>query len=112
MVILNWNGHDVLAKCLDSVMRTDYHNLEIVVVDNASTDRSQAMVRDQYPSIRLVENRENLGYVGGNNVGIGSTRSDYVVLLNNDTTVDRSWIRELVKAAETDERIGILGCKV
>ncbi|MCJ7609046.1 glycosyltransferase family 2 protein, partial [Candidatus Bathyarchaeota archaeon] len=112
MVILNWNGHDVLAKCLDSVMRTDYHNLEIVVVDNASTDRSQAMVRDHYPSIRLVENRENLGYVGGNNVGIGSTRSDYVVLLNNDTTVDRSWIRELVKAAATDERIGILGCKV
>lgn len=112
VVILNWNGHDVLAKCLDSVMRTDYPNLEIVVVDNASTDRSQPLVRDRYPSVRLIENRENLGYVGGNNVGIGSTRSDFVVLLNNDTTVDRAWIRELVKVAATDERIGILGCKV
>jgi GT2 family glycosyltransferase len=112
VIILNWNGREVLAKCLDSVIRTDYPNLEIVVVDNASTDTSQAMVRDRYPGIRLVENRENLGYVSGNNVGIGSTRSDYVVLLNNDTTVDRAWIRELVKAAATDERIGVLGCKV
>ena len=112
VIILNWNGRNVLGKCLDSVLRTDYQNFEVVVVDNASNDGSQSVIKYGYPGLTVFENSRNLGYAEGNNVGIRCTKSDYVVLLNNDTIVHKDWISELIKVALIDDRIGILGCKV
>jgi len=111
VVILNWNGGEYLKKCLDSVLKTDYHDLEVIVVDNASTDGSQELVKKYYPQVILIENEKNLGFCVGNNIGIKRTTGDIIILLNNDTIVDRSWVKEILKFAQ-DPRVGIVGCRL
>lgn len=111
IVILNWNGGKYLKECLDSVLKTDYQDLEIIVVDNASTDGSQELVKKCYPQVILIENERNLGFCVGNNIGIKRATSNIIILLNNDTIVDRSWVKEILKCAQ-DPRVGIVGCRL
>lgn len=109
IIIVNWNTRELLAECLESVAgsglevegRTDepvtsgqlrWHNLlpsiaEVIVVDNASTDGSAAMVRERFPWVRLVENRENLGFARANNAAIQEANGDVLLLLNPDTVI-------------------------
>jgi len=68
IIILNWNGLQDTLECLESVFKLDYPNFEIIVVDNGSTDDSVTVIRETYPQIILIENKENLGYTGGNMV--------------------------------------------
>jgi GT2 family glycosyltransferase len=98
IVILNYNGKRYLKDCLDSVLAQDYLNYEVILVDNGSTDGSVTFVRETYAVVRIVENGVNLGFAEGNNRGTLASRGDYVVLLNNDTVVDRRWLSELVEA--------------
>lgn len=112
ILILNWNGKSHLSYCLPSVTQTEYDNLEIVVIDNASSDGSAEWVRANFPQITLIETGFNWGYAGGNNVGMRyalANRADYVVLLNNDTEVDPRWIREAVTVAEARPTAGMIG---
>ena len=91
IVILNWNGKNLTAECLESLMEIDYCNYKILLVDNGSTDGSQEYFRDRYPEIELVENGENLGFAEGSNVGVRRAmdcQADYVLLLNNDVEAD------------------------
>ena len=109
VVILSWNGREFLPACLDSVRLQTYRNRTVVVVDNGSTDGSQAFVQQQYPEVILIENGCNLGFSEGNNVGLRfalEAEADYVVLLNQDTEVETKWLEELVKLAEGDRWIG------
>ena len=85
IIIPHWNGIEVLSECLESLEKTTYPNLEIIVVDNASSDGSQDWVSLHYPSIKLIENNSNLGYAGGCNKGAKVCTGDYLVFLNNDT---------------------------
>jgi hypothetical protein len=89
-----------------------YHNIEVLVSDNGSTDRSLEMIRAEFPFAKVVENRRNLGFAEGNNAAILSAGGDFLFLLNNDATIDPGCIRELLNVACSDQRIGILGCKV
>lgn len=112
IIILNWNGKHHLTYNLPSVTQTRYDHLEIVVVDNASTDGSVAWVREQFPTVTVIETGFNWGYAGGNNVGMAyalANQADYVVLLNNDTEVDPRWIAEAVKVAEVQPTVGMIG---
>lgn len=112
IVILNWNGKEETIECLESVSKIDYPLFEIVVVDNGSTDGSADAIRELFGDIAIIANEENLGYTGGNNVGIQYALTegfDYVCILNNDTVVDRNFLRLLVDAAEADPRVGIVG---
>ena len=113
VIILNWNGGDYLMRCVDSVMKTDYPGdlLEVIIVDNGSIDGSARLAKKMYPQIKLIENGRNLGFCVGNNIGIKHSSGDIVVLLNNDTIVDRNWIKEILKYAQ-DPRVGIIGCKL
>jgi len=113
VIVLNWNGRKYIRKCLDSLFKTEYpkHKLEIIVVDNASTDGSQEIVEKEYPDVVLIRNRENMGFCGGNNIGIRKATGDLIILLNNDTIVDRNWIIEILKEAK-DPKVGIIGCKL
>jgi len=111
VVILNWNGKKYLKNCLDSVLKTDYHDLEIIVVDNASTDGSQQLVKKCYPQVILIENEKNLGFCVGNNIGIKHASGDLIILLNNDTIVDKGWVKEILKCAQ-DAKVGIVGCRL
>jgi GT2 family glycosyltransferase len=114
IVILNWNGKDDTCQCLTSLEKLTYPSVEILLVDNGSTDGSQEFLRDRFPAIRLIETKVNLGYAGGNNVGIEIALregADFVFVLNNDTIVDPGII-EAFLAGFSDERVGILGGKI
>jgi len=113
VVILNWNGGDYLIRCVRSVLETDYPKnlLEVIVVDNGSTDGSARSVKKVYPQVKLIENKKNLGFCVGNNIGIRSATGDLIILLNNDTIVDKDWIKEILKRAK-DPRVGVVGCKL
>lgn len=112
VVILNHNGEEFLKECLDSLEKQAYPNYEIIVVDNASTDSSIKLIERNYPWVRVIKSKTNLGYAGGNNLGIENARGNYIVILNNDTAVDKHWLEELVGIAESDRKIGIVGGKV
>jgi len=115
VVIVNWNGRSDTLECLESLCRLDYPSLQIVISDNASEDESVEAVRRMYPSARIIANTRNLGFTGGNNVGIRyalENGADYVWLLNNDTIVDPNALSSLVGAAENDPGIGIVGSKI
>jgi GT2 family glycosyltransferase/glycosyltransferase involved in cell wall biosynthesis len=99
IIILNWNGRELLAQCLPSVIeavRVDGRPHEILVVDNGSTDGSVELVKKDFPHIRLLELPENLGFAEGNNAGVAAAHHDIVVLLNNDMVVDSGFLRPLL----------------
>jgi GT2 family glycosyltransferase len=115
VILVNWNGRADTLECLESLSGLDYPNSRIVVSDNASSDQSVEAVRREYPSATILANPENLGFAGGNNVGIRyalQQGADYVWLLNNDTILERNALSTLVQVAESDPAIGILGGKI
>lgn len=113
--ILNWNQKDLTLECLESLARLDYPNYEIVVVDNGSQDGEVAAIQTRFPSVTVLENERNLGFVEGNNVAIRyalEQGADYVLLLNNDTVVDPQMLKRLVEVAESDDRVAVVGPKI
>ena len=114
VIILTWNRVDDIVTCLESFADVHYPNLEVVVVDNASADDSVDTVRERYPWATLIVNDDNLGYVGGNNVGIRyalAHAADYVFVLNSDTKMTATCLDELVRVMQSDPRIAITGAK-
>jgi hypothetical protein len=115
IILLNLNNYNDTRDCLASLQKVWYSNFDVVVVDNGSSDDSCLRLTRQFPSVHFVASKENLGFAGGNNLGIKSALQggpDYVLLLNNDTIVDPSFLHNLVQVAETDPQIGILGAKI
>jgi GT2 family glycosyltransferase len=113
VIILNWNGKHLLRECLDSVLAQSFRDFEILVVDNGSTDGSTEYLRAEYRDrVRLVPLGKNLGFSGGNNVGIGRARGAWVVFLNNDTQADPRWLEELHAAAGRHQDVPVFACKV
>ena len=110
-VVLAWNGRRWIGPCLDSLLASDYPGLEVLVVDNASTDGTTDLTARYIPRVRLVRNRRNLGYAGGNNVGVRAALeggAEMVALVNQDTRVEPDWLTRIVEAARADPRLGIL----
>ncbi|MDH5363078.1 MAG: glycosyltransferase family 2 protein [Aigarchaeota archaeon] len=117
VVILNWNGRELLESCLRSLERTTSRSSHVVVVDNGSTDGSQHMVRTLFSEVHLVENPRNYGCCISRNVGISRGLElydpDYFVIMDNDVKViDPNWLSELIGVAETDKRIAVVAPKV
>ena len=98
VIVLNYNAGELLLNCVDSLKKSAYTNLEILVVDNISTDGSQKKCKEKFPDVELIQNNENLGYCGGNNVGIKKAKGEFIVILNPDTIVEKNWIDELILA--------------
>ncbi len=112
IIILNWNGLNDTLACLESLSYLDYPAYEVVLVDNGSVDESVAVIRDRFPAITVIENKENLGYVGGNNIGLEQAKTrgvDYALLLNNDTEAAPNFLNLLLETAEADPMVGIVG---
>ena len=115
IIVLNWNGKDDTLECLKSLEKINYSNYRIIVVDNGSEDDSVSEIRRRFSNVKIIENKKNLGFSGGNNVGIKyaiDNGAHYVLLINNDTTVEKDFLNELVEIGESDEKIGVLGSKI
>ena len=115
VMLLNWNDAENTIACLRSVYELDYPNFRVLVVDNGSTDGSDQAIREAFPQIELIANGRNLGFAGGANVGLGYVRRQgavYVFFINNDTILDRSLLKELVRVAEAHPRAGLLTPKI
>ncbi|MCL4553173.1 MAG: glycosyltransferase family 2 protein [Candidatus Marsarchaeota archaeon] len=115
IVVLNWSQLEDTCECLASLRDVTYADYHVIVVDNGSVDGSPDVIADRYPEVRLIRNEQNLGFVGGNNVGIEAalqTQADYVLLLNNDTVVDPGMVSILVEVAEADSRIAAVGPQI
>jgi GT2 family glycosyltransferase len=108
-IVLNWNGWQDTIECLDALKECTYPQLTVIVVDNASTDDSVARIQAAHPATLLLKSGKNLGFAGGNNVGIRyalAHGADYVWLLNNDTKPAPGALMALVAKAVSDQRIG------
>ena len=112
VVILNFNTRAFLEKFLPSVCASDYHQLEIVVADNASSDDSVAYVRSAFPQVRLIELDQNYGFTGGYNRALKQVEAEYYILLNSDVEVDRNWIKPLVEMAIKQPEIAAIQPKL
>ncbi len=108
VVVVNYNGAEWLPGCLDSLRRNVAVCHEVILVDNASTDRSLTLVRERYPEVRIVANDRNAGFAAGNNLGVSNARAGLLLLLNNDTVLldDPG---PAMKLLEADPRIGVVG---
>lgn len=100
-----------MAPCLDSLRDIDFprDQFEVIVVDNGSIDGSRELLRDRYPSVRVIENDENLGYARANNQAAAASLAKYMAFLNNDTRVDRRWLTELVAALDSRSSVAAVG---
>lgn len=112
VVIPNWNGASYLPTCLDALRRQTYYPFETIVVDNASTDDSRALLRRAYAEVRVVALARNHGFAGGVNAGIRAARGEIIALLNNDTEVDPHWLAALVRALMAHPEAGAAASKM
>jgi hypothetical protein len=111
VVILNWNGKNDTLTCLAS-LENQVSSFDTIIVDNGSNDDSVTEIKKRFPRATLVETSQNLGYAGGNNVGIEyalKQGADLILLLNNDTVVDKQFIASLLKTAQNSPKAGIFG---
>jgi GT2 family glycosyltransferase len=112
VVIPNWNGKHFLQTCLDALANQTHPAVEVLVVDNASEDGSQAFIQTQYPAVKLIELPENRGFTGACNAGLEAAQGDFIALLNNDTEVDVGWVAALVDAFARHPQVGIVASKM
>lgn len=113
IVIVSWNTRDILRDCLRSIcQKGGAVSFEIIVVDNASADDSVAMVRREFPEVRLIENLDNRGFAAANNQGIAVSAGRYVLLLNSDTIVLENGVAETVAFADAHPQAAVVGCRV
>jgi GT2 family glycosyltransferase len=112
IIILNLNKKEDILKCLESVFKFDYSPYEVVVIDNGSTDGSVEAISKTFPEIHLIRNASNLGVVGGRNQGIEYANNNfqykYLFFLDNDTSVEKESLSELVNAVRSDKQIGLV----
>jgi GT2 family glycosyltransferase len=113
IIILCWNDRSVIRDCLASIYKETRETVfEVIVSDNGSTDGSVEMIRREFPEARMIENRRNLRFAKGNNVGIEASQGDYVLILNPDTIIHDGALDKVVAFAERHPEAGAVGCRV
>lgn len=116
VVTVNYNGKAFLRELIASLLRQTYLPAEIIVVDNASHDGSVEFLRETFPSVKVLRSEANLGFAGGNNLGVSAATSPLVALINNDTVVSDTWLEGLVGAwtqgTAAGEKVGAVSPKI
>lgn len=117
IILINYNGSADTIECVESLSKVTYDNVKIIVVDNASTDNSLEVLKQNldHESVIVVESPENNGFSAGNNIGIIEARklnSDYMLILNNDTLVEPGFIEPLLDVFESDDEVGCVISKI
>ncbi|WP_203257907.1 glycosyltransferase family 2 protein [Hyunsoonleella ulvae] len=113
VVILNYNVRYFLELCLKSVQAaTAFIDAEIIVVDNDSEDGSCKMIKDKFPDVKLIENKENYGFSKGNNIGVSHAQGEYICILNPDTVIAENTFEKLLEFSGEKKGLGAIGCKL
>lgn len=114
IIIVNWNGYEVLQNCLESLKKIKYQNFELIIVDNGSTDDSLKLIEDIKSSFKvtLIKNKTNLGFAKANNQAYLKSKGKYLLLLNNDTVVTSNFLNYLVQKMEIDKTLGVAQPKI
>lgn len=112
VIIVNWNGEKYLTKCLPSLHKQTYKNIEVLFVDNASQDSSVSYVKKRYPHFKLILNSKNLGYAEGHETAFKKAKGEFVLLLSMDTILDRHAVTNLVNRMLSDTHIGAVQPKL
>lgn len=113
IVILCWNDREVIGNCLRSIFaNTHSSDFEVIVCDNGSTDGLVEIIRKHYPKVCVIENKSNLRFAKGNNVGIRASRGEYVLILNPDTIIHDGTLDKMVEFADQHPETGAFGCRV
>jgi len=110
VIILSYNTKDLLKECLDSIVRNSFPNvqIEIIVVDNGSADGSPQMVKKEFPWVNLICSPKNLGFAGGNNLGLKEARGELVLFLNSDTQLLPGALKKSIEFMKSDPKIGAM----
>lgn len=113
VIILNYNVRYFLEQCVLSVQKAlSTIDGEIIVVDNFSVDDSCAMIKKRFPNVKLIENKANLGFPKGNNLGVAEAKGEYICILNPDTVVAEDTFEKILAFAKSQTDLGIVGCKL
>ena len=112
VVILNWNGKELLKKFLSKVVSTSRHLADIVVADNNSDDDSVDFLRSEFPDVRVIQNPENGGFSYGYNLALSQIEAEYYILLNSDVEVSDKWIEPIIEMMDKDETIAACQPKI
>lgn len=112
IIILNYNGRRWLEKCLQTIRKIKYKPVEVIVVNNGSTDESHEFISKKYPEFKLIELKKNKGFAGANNIGVKLASGKYVLIINNDTEVPEDFLLPMVERMESDKSIGVIQPKI
>jgi len=112
IISINFNQPGVTAEMIESLRKVSYPNVEVIIVDNASSKGNVDKLKVEYPEIMLIKSTKNLGFAGGNNLGIKQSKGEYILLLNNDTEVDPGFLEPLVAKFQNDSSIGAISPKI
>jgi GT2 family glycosyltransferase len=112
IIILNFNQLKVTCEFIDSARSLTYPHYEIIMVDNASKEDPTAYINKHYPEVILIRNKKNLGFTGGNNVGIKAGKGEYFLIINNDTEVVPDLLEKMLEPFATDRRVGVVSPKI
>ncbi len=112
IISVNFNQARVTCQMLASLEKVSYPAVEVIIVDNASPSDDPGCIEEEYPHVKLIRSQKNLGFAGGNNLGIAEARGEYLLFLNNDTEVDPHFLEPLVELFEKNETAGIASPKI
>lgn len=112
IITINYNDAQVTKDMLKSLRGLSYSNYEVIVVDNASPNENPDSIKKEYPEVHLLKSEVNLGFAGGNNLGVKASKGEFLLFINNDTIVPENFIQPLVKTLQEDKSIGMVSPKI
>src|SRR6187401_395134 len=113
IILINYNQLPITLECLESLKKLSYENYEVILVDNASKENPTKIVKEKYPDVKLIVTDVNLGFTGGNNIGIKIAKGEYVFVVNNDTEIaSENLLEKLIEPFEKDPSIGMVSPKI
>jgi GT2 family glycosyltransferase len=112
IITVNYNQPEITCDLLESLTHITYPSIEIIVVDNASPTKSPDIILEKYPYVTLIRSEKNLGFAGGNNIGIRVAKGKHILLINNDTEVDPGFLEPLIDKLEKNTDIGVVSPKI
>ncbi len=112
VLIITWNSEKFIEECLHSVFYQSYPTIEVIVVDNRSTDSTMRIIKERFSPLTIIENKENIGYCRANNLGLKKASGEYLLFMNSDVALEKDYVEKALKGFQKSERIGMVSGKI